>query len=58
MKVRTDYGNEDIRALWFEGGKLRMIDQRFLPHQLRTVEYDSCDQVAVAIKDMVTRGAT
>ena len=57
MKVRTDYGNEDIRALWFEGGKLRMIDQRFLPHQLRTVEYDSCDQVAVAIKDMVTRGA-
>ncbi len=46
-----------MSALWFEGGKLVMIDQRFLPHELRLVSYDKCDDVAVAIRDMVTRGA-
>ncbi|MDD3398813.1 MAG: S-methyl-5-thioribose-1-phosphate isomerase [Candidatus Methanomethylophilaceae archaeon] len=57
MKVKTENGRRDMRALWFEAGKLTMIDQRSLPHQLRTVDYETCDEVAAAIKDMVTRGA-
>ena len=38
-------------------GVLHMLDQRQLPHQERWFTYDSAEQVAQAIRDMVTRGA-
>ena len=31
VKVRTENGTDDIRAVWFENGKVVMIDQRELP---------------------------
>lgn len=37
--------------------KVRMIDQRRLPHELVYVEYSDYRQVAQAIRDMVIRGA-
>jgi methylthioribose-1-phosphate isomerase len=37
--------------------KLRMIDQRRLPAELRVLELDSYNQVAQAIQSMVVRGA-
>jgi len=57
MKVKTEGGKKEVSALWFEDGRLRMIDQRYLPHELRLVDYDRCEAVAIAIRDMVTRGA-
>lgn len=57
MRVKTDDGAKEVRALWFENGKLRMIDQRFLPHELKIVDYDTYEGVAEAIRTMVTRGA-
>lgn len=57
MKVRTENGYGDIRAVWFEDGKVRMIDQRELPHKLVFVDFENYPDVAEAIRNMTTRGA-
>ena len=57
MKVRTDNGEKDIRAVWFEDGKVVMIDQRRLPHELVFVSFDRYEDVAESIRNMTTRGA-
>ena len=57
MKVRTKNGTEDIRAVWFEDGKVVMIDQRKLPHEVVIVSFDRYEDVAEAIRNMTTRGA-
>jgi len=41
---------------WYEG-KVRMIDQRLLPAELRLVAYTDYREVAQAIRTMVVRGA-
>lgn len=46
-----------VRAISWEDGKLRLLDQRLLPGQTRYLEYDDADQVADAISSMVVRGA-
>lgn len=48
---------KEYRSLWFEDGKLLMIDQRKLPFEFSIFEAGSLDDVAFAIKDMVVRGA-
>ncbi|HDM67430.1 MAG TPA: S-methyl-5-thioribose-1-phosphate isomerase [Thermoplasmatales archaeon] len=48
---------EEKKALWFEDGKLYMIDQRKLPFNYEIYVADSVDDVVFAIKDMVVRGA-
>jgi len=53
MKVN----GKEYRSLWFEDGKLLMIDQRKLPFEFSIFEAGSVDDVAFAIKDMVVRGA-
>ena len=53
MKVN----GKEYRSLWFEDGKLLMIDQRKLPFEFSIFEARSVDDVAFAIKDMVIRGA-
>ena len=57
MKVRTENGEKDIRAVWFEDGKVVMIDQRRLPHELVFVSFDRYEDVAESIRNMTTRGA-
>ena len=57
MKVRTENGSEDIRAVWFEDGKVVMIDQRRLPERIVLVSFDGYKDVAEAIRNMTTRGA-
>lgn len=57
MKVRTENGDRDIRAVWFEDGRVVMIDQRRLPHELVFVSFDDYRDVAEAIRNMTTRGA-
>ena len=57
MKVRTESGIRDLRAVWFDNGKVMMIDQRELPHKLVTVGFEDYREVAEAIRNMTTRGA-
>ena len=57
MKVRTDGGTGDIRAVWFDNGTVKMIDQRELPHKVVVVGFDDHRGVAEAIRNMTTRGA-
>jgi len=57
LKVDCNGAKRDIRALWFSGRKLMMIDQRCLPHRVRVEEYRDHTEVATAIRDMVVRGA-
>ncbi|TLZ49925.1 MAG: S-methyl-5-thioribose-1-phosphate isomerase [Methanobacteriota archaeon] len=40
-----------------EGPTVRMIDQRYLPHELRVYVAESYKDVAAAIREMVVRGA-
>ena len=46
-----------FRSIWFEAGEVRIIDQRWLPHELRIVPLRTRDDFAVAIRDMWVRGA-
>ncbi len=58
MKARMKDGKtEDIRAVWFENGEVRMIDQRRLPLELTVVGFKDHREVAEAIRNMTTRGA-
>ena len=57
LKVNMDGIKDDIRAVWFENGKVRMIDQRELPHKLVFVDFTDYRDVAEAIRNMTTRGA-
>lgn len=46
-----------MRTVFWENGKLKMIDQRRLPGSLDVVAYDRYREVSGAIRDMVVRGA-
>lgn len=46
-----------MRAVWSSGGKVRMIDQRRLPHDIVVVEFKDHNEVAEAIRNMTIRGA-
>ena len=50
-------GRKRMRTVEWRGGRVAMIDQRALPHELIVVEYADYRQVAAAIRDMVVRGA-
>ena len=53
MKVE----GKERRALWFEDDKVKFIDQRKLPYNLKIYTAETVDDIAFAIKDMVVRGA-
>ncbi|MCL1811169.1 MAG: S-methyl-5-thioribose-1-phosphate isomerase [Methanomassiliicoccaceae archaeon] len=57
MKARIGDEVRDLRAVWFDNGKVMMIDQRELPHKIEIVGFDDHMGVAEAIKNMTTRGA-
>ncbi|MBC8518961.1 MAG: S-methyl-5-thioribose-1-phosphate isomerase [Gammaproteobacteria bacterium] len=44
-------------AIQWDGGQLILLDQRILPLQEEYIQYQDVDEVAVAIRDMVVRGA-
>lgn len=46
-----------MRTVEWHQGKVRMIDQRQLPHEFTVVEFEDYGDVAWAIKDMYVRGA-
>jgi len=45
------------KALWFENGTIKFIDQRKLPYKLEYFTAKTVDECAYAIKEMVVRGA-
>ena len=57
MKATIDGKRCDIRAVWFQDGKIRMIDQRELPARIVLVDFDDYLDIAEAIRNMTTRGA-
>ncbi len=46
-----------FQSISWQDGKLRLLDQRFLPQETRYNEYERVEDVAEAIRAMVTRGA-
>lgn len=46
-----------VRPVYFEGGKLFLIDQKILPNEFKIVSADTVEQVWTYIKDMTVRGA-
>ena len=46
-----------MRSVEWHDGKVRLIDQRLLPTEFRTVDLDDVPAVAQAIKSMAVRGA-
>ena len=57
MKANINGRTEDIRAVWFEDGKVTIIDQRELPDKVTIVSFKDYRDVAEAIRNMTTRGA-
>jgi len=55
MKV----GDKHYRSIWVDGqtGRVRIIDQRWLPHEFRVVDLVTRKDFADAIRDMWVRGA-
>jgi methylthioribose-1-phosphate isomerase len=51
--------NNHLRPLWQEDdpNRVKIIDQRFLPHQFRVIDLKTVDDVIAAIKEMCVRGA-
>jgi len=45
------------KTLWWEDGKLKLIDQSRLPEKLEIVECGTVEQAAAAISTMQVRGA-
>ncbi len=48
---------QELRTVWLEDGIVKLIDQRYLPFEFRVYEAKAFEDVAVAIEDMVVRGA-
>ena len=57
MKVRMGDATKEFRTLWREGGTIRLIDQRKLPHRFEITSLEDHGETAEAIKNMVLRGA-
>jgi len=57
MLVNTDKGKLEMRALWWNKGSIRAIDQRLLPGKLKIVTIRTCREMAEAISNMTVRGA-
>ena len=57
MRVTFDGVSRELRTVWLEDGRVKLIDQRYLPFELRVYEAKTFEEVAVAIEDMVVRGA-
>ena len=55
--VKTEHGSRDLRAVWWEDGTVRVIDQRLLPEKFEVATIARYEEMAEAIRDMTVRGA-
>ena len=51
--------NKHLTTIWYEekSDKVKIIDQRFIPFELKIVELNTVDEVCFAIREMQVRGA-
>ena len=51
--------NKNLTTIWFDDNKssVQIIDQRFLPHELKIVTLTSLEDTEYAIREMQVRGA-
>ena len=49
--------NKNYQTVWMGNGAVYTIDQRLLPHEFKVSELKTTEEVAIAIKDMMIRGA-
>ena len=51
--------NKHLSTIWYEQNtdKIKIIDQRFIPFELKIIELNTVDEVCFAIKEMQVRGA-
>jgi len=57
VRVTIDGVPREMRTVWFDDGIVKLIDQRYLPFEVRVYEAKTYEDVAVAIEDMVVRGS-
>lgn len=57
MTLQSATSHDSIRAVLWQGDRLRLLDQRRLPAEEVFVDCRSADEVAAAIRDLVVRGA-
>jgi len=57
VKVTLDGVPRELRTVWYEDGVVRLLDQRHLPFEVRIYDAHGLEELAVAIEDMVVRGA-
>lgn len=57
MKVSIDGAPRELRTVWYEDGAVRLLDQRHLPFDIHVYDAHGLEELAVAIEDMVVRGA-
>ncbi len=55
--VNSTGKEQTVRTVEWEKGTVRLIDQRKLPWEFSTLEFVDYDSLAIAISDMVVRGA-
>lgn len=48
---------KQYRAVWWDDGAIKFVDQRLIPHRFETAEARTLDEVARAITTMAVRGA-
>jgi methylthioribose-1-phosphate isomerase len=57
MRVKVGDTAMEVRTLWREGGTIRLIDQRKLPHRFEITSLEDHKETADAIRNMIMRGA-
>ncbi len=57
MRIKIGDETREMRAVWFEDGIVKLIEQRKLPAKFEIFEAKTTEEVAYAIKEMVVRGA-
>lgn len=57
MKVKMGESVRDVRTIWREGRRIKLIDQRKLPHSFEISALENHRETAEAIRNMVMRGA-
>lgn len=57
MKAKLEGRTVDIPAVWWDAGKVAVIDQTQLPRRVKIIRYSDYRDLAWGIKSMVMRGA-
>jgi methylthioribose-1-phosphate isomerase len=57
LRIKIGGDTREVRTLWREGGAIRLIDQRKLPHMFEIAILENHRETAEAIRGMMMRGA-